>query len=159
MFELIVKMGISSFLASLGFGILFNIKGNKLILAGVAGAIGGVLYKASLYVGISEIYANFIGAIGLALCSEILARICKTPVTTFIVCALIPLVPGGGMYRMMLEAIQGNVDGALSIGLTTLQIAGVLALGVLVVSTLTQFYLRYEKKLGMFRIDDNFNNL
>ena len=32
---------ISSFLASLGFGVLFNIKGNKLLLAGIGGSIGG----------------------------------------------------------------------------------------------------------------------
>ena len=29
----------SSFLASLGFGILFNIKGKNLILAGIGGAV------------------------------------------------------------------------------------------------------------------------
>ena len=75
------------------------------------------------------------------------ARLCKTPVTTFIVCALIPLVPGGGMYYTMLEVIQGNVQEALVKGLETLSIAGVLALGILVVSTGTQFYLRTKRAM------------
>lgn len=132
---LIIKSLFSSFLASLGFGFLFNIKGRHLILAGIAGAIGGFLYKLGLYMGMDEMISNFIGALGLTLCSEIFARIYKTPVTTFVVCALIPLVPGGGMYRMMLAAVQGSVDNALSIGLQTLSIAGCLALGILVVST------------------------
>ena len=42
MIYVILKAGISSFLASLGFGFLFNIKGRNLWLAGVVGAIGGV---------------------------------------------------------------------------------------------------------------------
>ena len=47
----------SSFLASLGFGILFNIKGKNLILAGIGGAIGGMVYKLVLFLGGSEMIA------------------------------------------------------------------------------------------------------
>ena len=79
--------------------------------------------------------AMLFGSIGFSLYSEIFARVCRTPVTTFIICALIPLVPGGGMYRMMLKAIEGNVMQALTIGLDTLTVAGVLVLGILIVST------------------------
>lgn len=159
MIEVIIKAGISAFLASIGFGILFNIRGKKLILAGLTGAIGGILYKYSLYLGMSELVANFLGALGLAIFGEIFARLCKTPVTTFIVCALIPLVPGGGMYYTMLEVIQGNVQEAMVKGLETLSIAGVLALGILVVSTGTQFYLRTKRAMETYRFDDNFYNL
>lgn len=45
MVYVILKSGISSFLASLGFGFLFNIKGRNLWIAGVVGAIGGACYK------------------------------------------------------------------------------------------------------------------
>lgn len=142
----IIKMLIASFFASLGFGVLFNIRGNKLILAGIAGSIGGVVYHMVLSYGLSELSAMFLGSVALSLYSEILARVCKTPVTTFIICALIPLVPGGGMYRMMLQAIEGNVMQALTIGLDTLTIAGVLALGILVVSTIMKAIFKPERK-------------
>lgn len=69
MVYVILKSGISSFLASLGFGFLFNIKGRNLWIAGVVGAIGGACYKVSLYLGCSEILSNFYGALGLALAS------------------------------------------------------------------------------------------
>ena len=72
MVYVIFKAGISSFLASLGFGFLFNIKGRNLWFAGVVGAIGGVCYKVGLYLDCSEILSNFYGALGLALASEIL---------------------------------------------------------------------------------------
>lgn len=142
----LVNMMIASFFASLGFGVMFNIRGRKLILAGIAGSIGGVVYHAALFVGCSELSAMFLGSVALSLYSEIFARICKTPVTTFIICALIPLVPGGGMYRTMLKAIEGDVMQALSIGLDTLTIAGVLALGILVVSTIMKAIFKPERR-------------
>ena len=132
----------SSFLASLGFGILFNIKGKNLILAG----IGGAVYKLVLFLGGSEMIAMFSGSVVFSLYSEILARVCKTPVTTFIICALIPLVPGGGMYRTMQQAIAGNIDKALAIGLNTISIAGVLVLGILLVSTLMRAFYHMQKE-------------
>ena len=136
----------SSFLASLGFGILFNIKGKNLILAGIGGAIGGMVYKLVLFLGGSEMIAMFSGSVVFSLYSEILARVCKTPVTTFIICALIPLVPGGGMYRTMQQAIAGNIDKALAIGLNTISIAGVLVLGILLVSTLMLAFYHMQKE-------------
>lgn len=138
---------LSSFLASLGFGVLFNIKGNKLLLAGIGGSIGGVVYHMALQYDCSEMLAMFVGSVAFSLYSEICARLCKTPVTTFIICALIPLVPGGGMYRMMLQAIQGHVDEALAIGLDTISIAGVLVLGILVVSTIMKAIFKTKRQV------------
>ena len=50
----LINMMIASFFASLGFGVMFNIRGRKLILAGIAGSIGGAVYHAALLVGCSE---------------------------------------------------------------------------------------------------------
>lgn len=146
MIEVIIRAGVSAFLASLGFGFLFNIKGRNLWLAGLVGAIGGISYKLALYFGYSELIANFIGALCLSLASEILARVCKTPVTTFLICALIPLVPGKGMYETMLEAIGGHAHRALNMCLSTISVAGVLALGILIVSTLMRAYYLEKRK-------------
>ena len=147
---MVINIGIAaigSFLASLGFAILFNIKGNHVYIAGIAGAIGGVIYKTSLLLGCSEFMAMFFASIGFSIYSEILARVCKTPVTTYIVCALIPLVPGGGMYQTMLQAIKGDMNQALATGFQTLSTAGVLVSGILIVSTLMRTIYR-RRKIG-----------
>lgn len=138
---MIVIIG-SSFLATLGFGILFNIKGKELILAGIGGMLGSVVYTLSLECNSGVVLALFLGSIAFSLYSEILARICRTPVTTFIICALIPLVPGNGMYQTMKLAIDGNAIGALQKGLDTLTYAGALALGIIFVSTIMRFLLK-----------------
>lgn len=132
---------ISSFLATFGFGILFNIKGYKLILAAVGGMLGSIVYTMALQIGQAEVSALFFASLAFSLYSEILARICKTPVTTFIICALIPLVPGKGMYETMRIAIDGDAIAALQKGLDTMTYAGALALGIIFVSTIMRFLL------------------
>lgn len=132
---------ISSFLATFGFGILFNIKGYKLILAAVGGMLGSILYTLALAQNLNEVTALFLASLAFSLYSEILARVCKTPVTTFIICALIPLVPGKGMYETMRIAIDGDAIAALQKGLDTMTYAGALALGIIFVSTIMRFLL------------------
>lgn len=128
----------ASFVATMGFGILFNIKGKNLIFAGIGGAIAWLVYKVGLMSGLSDIAALFASALIFSSYSEACARILKTPVTTIVVCALIPLVPGGGMYYTMYEAVQGNIMVSLDKALSTIASAGALALGVVVVSTITR---------------------
>ena len=99
--------------------------------------------------GLSEISSLLISSIIFSIYSEVLARIFKTPVTTFVVCALIPLVPGSGMYYTMREAISGNISKSLELGLNTIASAGTLALGVLFVSTITRLILSAKRKKEM----------
>ena len=137
-------MTLISFVATLGFGIAFNIKGKKLFFAAVGGGISWFFYSLFLEIGLSEISSLFISSILFSIYSEVLARIFKTPVTTFVVCALIPLVPGSGMYFTMLSAINGDIAESLELGLKTLASAGTLALGVLFVSTITKLIFQYK---------------
>lgn len=141
-----LQAGISSFIATFGFGIIFNIKGYKLFLAGVGGAIGGMVYTYALSCQMDEVIALFLASVCFSFYSEILARKCKTPVTSFIICALIPLVPGGGMYQIMKLALEKQAVLALQKALDTLTYASSLALGIIVVSTIMQAYYRKRQK-------------
>lgn len=136
---------IVAFFASFGFGIIFNIKGIKLIFASIGGGISWLCYLYLNNNGISTILSLFISSIIFSIYSEICARYLKTPVTTLVICALIPLVPGAGMYYTMYETILGNVSGAVELGLNTLASAGVLALGVIFVSTITRQVVNLKK--------------
>jgi uncharacterized membrane protein YjjB (DUF3815 family) len=135
---------ISAFVASFSFGIIFNIKGKNLFFASLCGALGWFVYKASIALGTSETIGLFFASIALSIYSEVFARILKTPVTTFIVAALIPLVPGGGMYYTMYEAITGSIIKSLEIGISTLASAGALAIGIILISTLTKTIVKYK---------------
>lgn len=136
---------VSAFIASLAFGIIFNIKNRNLFFAALCGALGWFVYKLSLNNGFSDTLSLFFASISLSTYSEVFARVLKTPVTTFIIVALIPLVPGGGMYYTMVEAITGNIMSSLEIGIETIASAGVLAIGIILVSTITKTIVKYKK--------------
>lgn len=139
-----ITTAISSFVATFGFGILFNIRGRKLFIAGIAGALGAVVYTYGLNNSMDEVSAMLCASIIFSLFSEVCARIYHTPVTTFVICALIPLVPGNGMYNAMVQAVSGDMSRSLQVVLDTLSKAGALALGIILVSTITRLYFRWH---------------
>ncbi|MDS0526365.1 threonine/serine exporter family protein [Clostridium sp. SHJSY1] len=127
-----------SVIASMGFGIIFNIKGKKLLFASLGGGVSWFFYTLGLRLGFSDIFSLFISSIFFSIYSEIFARILKTPVTTLVICCLIPLVPGAGMYNTMYEVITGNIPKALELAINTLSSSGTLVLGIIFVSTITR---------------------
>lgn len=137
---MIIK-SIYALLATLGFGVLFNIKGKNLIFASFGGAITWFTYLLSLKLHASIMIALFLAALAAGIYSEFLARILKAPVTIFSICSVIPLVPGGGMYYTMLSSVQGDINKFLSTGLDTLASAGAIAVGILLASFFTKLIL------------------
>lgn len=127
-----------SILGSLGFGIIFNIKGKKLLFAAIGGGLSWSVYSIFINLNTSVPIAMFCASIALSIYCEIAARLLKSPVTTFIIVSLIPLVPGSGMYYTMYETIQGNTSNAIQTGISTLACAGTLAIGIILVSSITR---------------------
>ena len=144
---MIILETLLSFIATFGFGVIFNIHGKNLLFASIGGAISWFVYALSLKFALSVPASMFIAAVAFSIYSEILARKLKTPVTTLVITALIPLVPGSGMYYTMYQVVTGDVDKALELGLNTLASAGSLALGVIFVSTITRRYYSVKLKL------------
>lgn len=150
--KMIIIQTICSFIATFGFAVIFNIHGKNVIFAAVGGGISWFIYSLCLKISLSTVSSFFISAVVFSIYCEILARKLKTPVTTLVVCALIPLVPGSGMYYTMYEAVTGNVMHSLELGLNTLASAGALALGIIFVSTITrQYYIVKNKKLSIVK--------
>lgn len=133
-----IMSSLYSILASFGFGILFNIRGKKLLYASIGGSLGWFSYSILLNLSVSKILAMFLSSLIISIYSEIMARVHKTPVTIFVVCSLIPLVPGGGMYYTMRAFVERNVSQSISIGLETVAIAGALAIAVVLVSSISK---------------------
>lgn len=70
----------------------------------------------------------------------------KCPATGYLLIAFIPLVPGAGIYNMMDAALRGDTQDFLTTGLHTLSIAGALAVGVLIVSSLVRMYNMLQRR-------------
>lgn len=134
-----------AFLSSLGFGILFNIRGKNLIIASIGGGLGWFTYLLVSGLQPSISFSLFIASMVVSIYSEIMARVYKNPVTMFVICAIIPLVPGGGMYYATLEAVKGNFEVALSKIIVTLFSAGAIAIGIIFVSSISSIFKKIKK--------------
>ncbi len=126
--------GVYAYGTCAGFCLLFNIRGKKLFSAPMGGVVAWEVYLLTGWTG-NEILQFFLAAMALAAYSEVLARVQKAPVTVYLLTALLPLVPGGGIYYTMERCLKGDTQGFLETGLHTLGLAGALALGVLLVSS------------------------
>ena len=124
--------------ATLGFGVLFNIRGRSLGLATLGGSAGWLVYLLVFSLTQGPATSIFLAALFIGLYAEITAHIFKKPATLFIVCAIIPLVPGGGMYYSMLYALHGEADRALSTLFQTLTFAGAIAAGVALAASVSR---------------------
>ena len=143
-----VKWAISSFLATLGFTIMFNIRGKRVIFASLCGVIGAIVYHITLNVLHYDLFISLLyTSMAMSLYSEIMARCLKTPVTLFLICGLICFVPGGTMYYTMIEILNNNTAGATVLFMEVMTSAGALAIGIVVVSTVVKLYYRI-KRLG-----------
>ena len=133
-----------AFIGCGGFAIIYNIHDGGVFICALGGALGWLIYLLSAPVLQSEISQTFLAAMVVSAYSELMARIRKCPVTGYLLVAIFPLVPGGGIYYTMEHAINGETETFLSSFLHTLGVAGALAVGVLMVSSSVRMWTSYH---------------
>ena len=121
-----------AFAGCIAFTLIFNIHGPGKLIAGCGGALGWLVYL----LGGKTILAGFFAAMAISLFSEVMARIRRCPVTGYQLVALLPLVPGGGIYYAMRYCLEGDTEQFLTALLNTLGMAAALAVGVILASAL-----------------------
>ncbi len=135
---------LTAFLGSLGFGILFNVRGKRLLAASFGGLFSWALFLVLGFGIVDEAVRYFIVSVAVSGYCEIMARVMRTPTTTFLMTALIPLIPGGGLYYTMTNAMSGDLDAFMGRGMATLSLAVALALGVVVTTVITSIALKLK---------------
>lgn len=94
-----------------------------------------------------NILAAFLGSFVLTIVAYIFARRLKTPVIVFIVCGIIPLVPGGLAYQSMRHIVtseyQFAIESIFQVGL----VSGAIAIGIIFAEITNQFYHGIKRKL------------
>ena len=137
---------LSGGIGTLGFCVLFNIRGRRLVVTTVGGFLSWLLFVVLANLVDSEPLNYFIVAMVISIYAEIMARVVKTPTTTFITTALIPLIPGGSLYYTMAYAFHSNIDRFLEKAIYTLQLASSLALGIIIATTLSRIFFNFLNK-------------
>ncbi len=132
---------ITSFIATAGFGIIFNAPRRSLLQCGVAGMLGWMVYML-LYTHIDPVGATLIATFIVGGISQVFARIYKTPVIIFSVAGVIPLVPGGLAYNAMRSFVENNYAAATQLAAQAAMLSGSIALGLVLSEVFNQMIRR-----------------
>lgn len=128
-------------IGSLAFGVLFNIRGKKLLSVFLGGGAAWLFVLLLMHFGVKEPLAYLVVAFLISVYAEVLARKLKAPTTVFVIPCLIPLVPGSSLYYTMAYALNGQKALFLSRALSTLSLAAALAIGIVIATVLTRLCL------------------
>ncbi len=128
------------FLGCIGFSILFNIHDLGILICPLGGTLAWVVFCGAADFTGSDILGYFWAAVMASAYSEIMARIRKFPAITYLVISILPLIPGAGVYYTMNHAVRGDMEAFASQGMYTVGIAGIMAIGILLVSTSVRLY-------------------
>lgn len=134
-----------AFLGALGFASMYNLSGKDLWLAALNGMTGQIIYVLTIAAGWNEFAAMAAASVVVTGLAELLARLCRAPVNAYLVCALIPLVPGKGIFEAIRSWILADAQASHWFRLTFVQGAGICA-GCLVASGLVRTLVRYRKQ-------------
>lgn len=126
---------LGTLITCIGFSIVFNVHGFGVLLCALGGALAWASYLLILKAGISDLVGYFVAAIMASLYAEIMARVRKYPAISYLVIAVMPFIPGASVYYTMTHAVRGDMAGFSSVGMHTIAITGVIAVGILLVST------------------------
>ena len=133
---------LSGFIGSIGFAVLFVIRGKRLVAATTGGLLSWLLFIILGRYIANEPVRYFIVALVISAYAEAMARLLKSPTTTFITTSLVPLIPGGSLYYTMTHIFQGNMDTFLQKAIYTLQLTSALALGIIVSTAFAKIFYR-----------------
>ncbi len=132
MFYFIVQTAVA-FVATVAFGVLFQVPKEQYAFSGLCGAAGWLCYLLVMANYPSTAVASFAAALVLTMMSRIFAVWRRSPVTVFLICGIFPLVPGAGIYYTAYYFIVGDNAMSVSKGIETIKIAVAIALAIVCV--------------------------
>lgn len=128
----------------IGFSLIFNIHGPGIMLCALGGAVSWAVYCLSAHLGCGQMMCYFHSALTAAAYSETMARVRKYPAISYLVISVFPLIPGSGIYYTTNHLVIGDMSGFADGGKETIAIGGVIAVGILMVSTIVRLWTEWK---------------
>ena len=136
---------LAAFIGCVGFFIVFNIHGRGGFLCALGGALAWAAYLIVVRSWGNDLLGYFIAAIVAAAYAEMMARIRKYPAISYLVISIFPLIPGAGIYYTTNHLVKGDMNLFSSQGVHTIAIAGSIAVGILIVSTMVRLWTVFKQ--------------
>lgn len=140
--KLLIEFFISMF-AVFAFTYFFNTPRDTMFLGGIIGGLSWAIFKLVLPYNNSYLFAGFLASMFIGISSEIAAIVFKHAATMYILPALLPLVPGAGIFYSMYYAINGDTVNMKTATIQTIYLIISLAIGIVASSTFARLF-RYH---------------
>ncbi|MBR4768289.1 MAG: threonine/serine exporter family protein [Lachnospiraceae bacterium] len=134
-----------SYLATVGFSLVFQIPYKYLPVSGLPGALGWITYV--LLEPVTGLTVSMLaGAVVLTVAARIISVIVLCPQTAFLVSGIVPLVPGSGVFLFVFYLVRQEFRPALMKGLDVILTCGAILIGISIVSAIPQEWFNRLKR-------------
>ena len=132
---------LSAVVGTIGFAFLFRVRLCHFPYVALGALLTYFVYYTLEQLGWNLLLLTFLAACVGALYSEILARIRRAPAIVYLLSSMIPIIPGGSLYRAMNGLINKNYDSLFTNLGGTLNVSLGMAGGIVAVSVLMAIYV------------------
>ena len=131
-------------IGTVAFGALFGVPSKYYPYCGLIGASGWAVYvflwmRTGFW---SEAVVVFLATVLVILMSRFFAVRERCPVTIFLICGILPLVPGAGIYWTCYYLVTGQLGEASTRGFSALKAAVAIVLGIVFVFEIPQRFFK-----------------
>lgn len=138
---------LAAFFGSLGFALLYNMRGKRILVPAVGGAFFWGFYLVFVQVTSNPYLGFFISAVLLTAYAEVWAIVLKTPVTVPLIPTVIPFIPGGGLYYSVNALLRGDLHAFAGKAAQTMGLALALAVGIMLATSLAKLLRFYYENI------------
>ncbi len=128
----------AAFVGTMGFAVIFGVPRKFYLDSGFIGMIGWGVY---IFSG-----SAFIAAFVLSIISYLQAHIRRCPVTVFLICGIIPLVPGGGIFWTAYHIVVDHLRLAASTGFEAIKVTVAIAAAIIIVAAIFNRLIKRKKQ-------------
>lgn len=139
--EIIINFSFA-WIASVGFALIINVPHRALILCGLSGAAGWMVYWWDIQFHFGRLGSNLLGALVVGILGIVFARIKKCPVTVFNIPGVVPLVPGVPAYQAVRAMVDGKISQAEDLIMKVAIVAIAIAMGFMLAQLVGEVFLR-----------------
>ncbi len=125
----VLRAFFGAFIGAVGFAMLVHVPKRSWLPSGIIAGLSYLVYWLLTQAGLPDPMGIFIGSLFGSLTGQICARKLKMIGTIFLMSAIVPVVPGLGLYRMMAFLGEGQTTAGVNLGIQAMITIAMIALG------------------------------
>ena len=129
--EMILYRFIGAMICTFGLTLLYNLEWRSITFAMIGAAIACLIFEIYIYMFANVFVGALLAAMAVAAYSDIIAHIIKTPTTILLIPGIVPMVPGGLLFRAMLALLDKEAESASDYGSRALFVSMGITIGIL----------------------------